>query len=365
MKRVLHVVGGMSRGGIETWLMHLLRSMDRERVQMDFLVHTNEPCAYDAEVRMLGSQIVPCPWPHRPLRYANELRKILDKNGPYDVVHSHVHHFTGWILRVAQQAGVPMRIAHSHNDTRGQDRQAGWTRHLYLRAMEFWLRRHATVRVAASQEAGVCLFGSSPWRVLYCGIDLAPFRTPVDPHEIRGELGLPSNAFVVGHVGRFMEQKNHGFLIRIAAELAKREPNLHVLLVGDGPLRESAQKQVADAGLSNCVHFLGLRPDVPRVMGALDVFLLPSLFEGLPLVGMEVQAAGIPLVLTDTITREVEIIPELVRRCALEQSPAAWADAVLAMRGTRCPGSQALARAEQSPFNIQRGVQELEHLYVA
>src|SRR6188474_985657 len=122
--RVLHVLGGMDRGGVETWLMHVLREWDRGRGQMDFLVHTTRQCAYDEEVRALGARIIPCLTPRRPWSYSKRLRRILRDFGPYDVVHSHVHHFSGMVLRAARTSGVPVRIAHSHNDTSGVEASA-------------------------------------------------------------------------------------------------------------------------------------------------------------------------------------------------------------------------------------------------
>jgi glycosyltransferase involved in cell wall biosynthesis len=368
--RVLQVLGGMNRGGAETWLMHLLRNMDRTKVHIDFLVHTTTECAYDAEIKNLGSRILACPWPQRPIRYGQKLRRLLHAHGPYDAVHSHVHHFSGWVLRVARQAGVPLRIAHSHNDTREQDHQARWIRRMYLRAMERWIGKHATLRLAVSRESGVCLFGTSPpnppWQVLYCGIDLRPFDAPVDASDVRRELGLPDNAVVGAHVGRFMEQKNHAFLMRIAAEVVRREPRFHLLLVGEGPLRASVEQQVESLGLRNHVHFLGTRSDVPRLLRVVDVFVLPSLHEGLPLVGMEVQAAGVPFVFTDTVTSEVDVIPELLRRVPLRESPVYWAEAVVSAAKDRNVGcaSECLSRVRRSPFNIESGVRELESIYV-
>ncbi len=364
--RILQVIGQMHRGGAETWLMHVLRRLDRQRFHWDFLVHTDQPCAYDDEIRALGSRLLRCLHPQRPWLYARNFRQVLREHESYDVVHSHVHDFSGTVLRLARRAGIPVRIAHSHNDTRAVDRQAGWARRLYVALMRRWIARHATIRLACSQEAGVALFGPTdvtPWQTLYCGVDLEPFRQAVDRAAVRAELGLPADAFVLGHVGRFMEQKNHTFLLRIAAEASRREARTHLLLVGEGPLRPLIERQAAEQGLSGRVDFAGQRPDVPRLMrGAMDVFVLPSLHEGLPLVGMEVQAAGLPLVMTDTITPEVDRVPGMVHRLPLAQPPSAWAEAILAARRSVGP-EQALALVEQSPFNIQQGVKELERLY--
>jgi glycosyltransferase involved in cell wall biosynthesis len=371
--RILHVLGGMVRGGVETWLMHILRHIDRDRFHMDFLVHTTQPCAYDDEVRALGSKIIPCMHPWRPWLYARNLKRVLREHGPYDVVHSHVHHYSGFVLRLAQQPSVPVRIAHSHNDTTQLQAEATLLRQGYLTLMKRWISRYATVGLAASRKAAVALFGpvweaDSRWRILHYGIDLTPFRNPVAPAAVRAELGIPAEAFVMGHVGRFVKQKNHAFLVDIAAEVARREPMMRLLLVGDGPLRPTIEQRVAQAGLTNRIVFAGLRSDVPRLMlGAMDVFVLPSLHEGLPVVGLEVQAAGLPFVLSDVVAEELDEVKPLVRRLSLSLPASAWAEAILAVRDAAPAITQpeALHMMEKSSFTIQASVERLEEAYLA
>ena len=238
----------------------------------------------------------------------------------------------------------------------------------YLGLMRHWMARHATAGLAASREAGVALFGERtrlPWRVLYCSVDFEPFAEPVDRAAILAECGLPADAIVLCHVGRHAEQKNHGFLLRIAADVFAREPRAHLLLIGDGPLRPAIEAKAGELGVAGRVRFLGPRPDVPRLLGAADVFLLPSLFEGLPLVALEAQGAGVPVLLTDTITREVDIVPGLVERCSLTEPASAWASATLAaIRRTDRPSrADALEIARRSPFDIRTGAEQLERFY--
>jgi len=371
-KRILHVVGGMSRAGAETWLMHVLRHIDRERFQMDFLVHTTQPCAYDDEICSLGSKVIPCLHPSQPLTYARSFKRILREYGPYDIVHSHVHHFSGYVLRIAKQAGVPVRIAHSHNDTSSLQAEAGWARRLYLALTQQWILCYATLGLGCSVEAAADLFGADwkadpRWRVLYCGIDLTPFQNFVDRLAVRAELGVPADAFVIGHIGRFVEQKNHVFLLDIAAEVAKREPRMYLLLVGDGSLRPEIEQKVDWLGLSDRVIFAGIRPDVPRLMlGAMDVFVLPSLHEGLPLVLMEAQAAGLPCIFSDVVSEEADIAKPLMQRVALSQPTSKWAKAVLSIRNTSLylNHREALKLVEQSSFNVWTSIKNLEKLYL-
>jgi glycosyltransferase involved in cell wall biosynthesis len=371
--RILHAVRRMYRGGIETWLMHMLRHVDRTQFQMDFLVHDDLSGSYDEEVRDLGGKLLLCETPSQPLKYAQNFSKIIREYGPYDIVHSHVHNYSGYILQLARRAGIPGRIAHSHNDRSAVDAQAGMMRQGYLALMKHLIREHATVGLACSQKAAVSLFGpkwhtDARWQILYYGIDLSLFHPSTDGQQMRQELHIPPDAFVMGHVGRFAEQKNHAFLIDIMAEVARRDRSAHLLLIGDGPLEQSIAEKVAQLGLSERVTFAGSRPDVPQLMmGVMDMFVMPSFHEGLPMVGIEAQAAGLPLVLSDTITEELDQHQDTICRMSLSQPPAAWADAILALKSAPEVASidQAQARSaiEQSEFNIVSSKQKLEHIY--
>lgn len=369
--RVLHVIGNMNRGGIETWLMHALRHLDRQQIQMDFLVHSTKPCAYGDEIKALGSQIIPCLYPSKPLLYASNFKKILKDYGPYDIIHSHVEHFSGYVLFLAKMFGIPTRIAHSHNDTTRLDAKAGLFRRGYLNLMKHFITQSATVGLAASRQAAVALFGLAwekdpRWRLLYYSINLAPFQERVDRAAIRAELNIPPDAFVIGHVGRFSEQKNHPFLIDIFAEISKRESEIYFLLVGDGQLRPAIEQKVVSLGLANRTIFAGLRPDVFRLMlGAMDIFVLPSHHEGLPVVGLEAQAAGLPLIIADNITEELDGIKPLVQRISLSQAASSWAKTILETKRNKAAISQleALAILEKSSFNIVSGLQSLKRIY--
>jgi glycosyltransferase involved in cell wall biosynthesis len=372
-RTVLHVVGGMVRGGVETWLMHVFRNIDRSRYRMDVAVHTTMPCAYDGELRSLGIRILPCTGPSWPISYAVRFSRLLKENGPYDVVHSHVYHYSGFVLRLAYQAGVPIRIAHSHNDTRVTRAKDGLLRRCYVALASRWIRQYATCGLAASRRAAEALFGPQweedpRWRTLYYGHDLRPFETEVDPAAVRRELGIPPHARVVGHVGRFHEQKNHKFLVEIARQLASRDPQIVFLLVGDGPLRPAIAALAREAGLGDRVKFALVRADVPRLMkGAMDVFLLPSLHEGCPLVLAEAQAAGLPCIISDVIAEEADVVGSLMTRLSVTQPAQVWAEAVLAAmaEGRTVDPWLALKTITRSRFSLQNCVNELAAVYDA
>jgi glycosyltransferase involved in cell wall biosynthesis len=359
----------MNRGGAETWLMHMLRRIDRQKIQMDFLVHTNEPAAYDAELLELGSKLLHCAYTHDPLRYAGRFLKIVKRHGPYDVLHSHVHHFSGYVLALGRAAGIPVRISHSHNDTRVLAASAGFLRRFYLKTTRRLVFAYCTRALAASSPAALDLFGPHWDRdqrvsVLPCGIDLEPFRQSWDRSIIRAEFGICAQDVVFGHVGRFDPQKNHVFLIDVAAEVVKREPKAKFLLVGDGPLRPSIEDRLQRAGIATRVVITGLRKDVARLMmGAMDGFLFPSLYEGVPLALIEAQAARLPAVVADTVSSEAVVVPDLIVQVPLRQSAAEWAEIALQHRGKTAPN--ALAQVEASPFNVVTSLRELLKAYGA
>jgi glycosyltransferase involved in cell wall biosynthesis len=370
--RILHVVGGMDRGGAETWLMHILRNIDRDRFQMDFLAPADRHYDYTDELLALGSQIFSCQIePARPWLYGANFKQVLSQRAPYDIIHVHIHLFSGYVLHLARQVGIKTRIIHSHIDTSSIESTASWQRQIYNNLMKWWISKDSTVGLATSRMAAADLLGAAwendpRWRTLYCGIDLAPFHYPVVSADVRAEFGIPPAALVIGHIGRFESQKNHHFLIEIAAQVAKREPNMRLLLMGAGSLLPEIQAKVTQMGLAEQVIFGGIRTDIPRLMkGVMDVFLFPSLYEGLGLVLVEAQAAGLPCIFADIVPEEADLVPPLIQRISLTKSASDWADAVLATRAHLHPIAQsdALEIVSQSAFNIEVSVKELTAFY--
>jgi glycosyltransferase involved in cell wall biosynthesis len=227
------------------------------------------------------------------------------------------------------------------------------------------------VGLAASREAAQDLFGTQwekedRWQLLYYGVDLLPFETAEDADQARAALGIPVDAFVLGHVGRFEHQKNHPFLLDIAAEVCQRDPKAYLLMIGDGPLRPEIEALVAKSAWKDRILFAGLRPDVPRLMNSvMDIFVLPSFYEGLPLVGIEAQAAGLPMVLSDTITPELDAVPALMTRLSLQQPALVWAEKILAARSQHLHQTHniGLETLQSSAFNITHSAQQLASLY--
>jgi glycosyltransferase involved in cell wall biosynthesis len=368
-RRVLHVVGAMNRGGVESWLMSILRSADRS-FDMSFLVNTAEKAAFDDEIRALGAPILRCLFRGDPLSYAFRLRALLRAEGPFDVVHSHVHFFSGWVLAVARSAGVPRRIAHSHNDTSRVEGR-GVARSLYRLGMQGLIRRNATLGLACSGLAAAALWGER-WRsvpnlrILHYGISLVPFQARQEPGDARRSAGLPEGVKVLGHLGRFDEQKNHAFLLRTARRVMEARPATWLLLVGDGPLRQSMQETARRLGIADRTVFAGVRGDVPALLnGAMDVFLFPSFHEGLPLAVLEAQAAGLPILLSDRVSDEVCVVPGLIHRLPIDEEEP-WVRTCLAALDGTTRGSdreRALHTLQASDFNIASSIPFIEKVY--
>jgi glycosyltransferase involved in cell wall biosynthesis len=248
----------------------------------------------------------------------------------------------------------------------------GWRgriRSLYIRGGTNVIARTATLGLGASRLAAECLFGrqwqaDKRWRLQSYAIDLTPFR-PGLHQGLRASLGIPEDAFVIGHVGRFVPQKNHDFVIRIALEVLRRDPQAVIVLVGDGPLHSKVQEAVVDSGHLRSFVFVRASSQIPDLMKeVMDVFLFPSLFEGLGIVLVEAQAAGLPCVISDTVPEEADLIPALVHRLNLDEHPARWSVELLrAYDPERTRRAKALAIVEASSFNIRRSVDRIEQLY--
>ena len=353
-KRILQVVTYMGRGGIETMLMNYYRSIDRTKVQFDFLVHRDFEADFDAEIRALGGRIYRVP-PMNPLKIS--YWKALDdffRSHPYEIVHCHLNYKSGVVLAAAKRAGIPVRIAHAHIASMGKN----LTR-LPRRIMSLLIPKSATICLACGQEAGRAVFRKMPFTFMANAIHTERFLFSEQTRlEKRGELDL-SDALTLLHVGRFDYQKNHTFLLDVFAEVLKRDPNARLLLAGDGALRPDMEQKAA-ALPAGSVRFLGVRDDVPQLLQAADVFVFPSHFEGLPVTMVEAQAASLPCVMSANVTSEC-IVTDLVQSLPIDD-PRVWAEAILAARGT--PRTDRLADIQRSGYDITAAAEKLQRFYL-
>lgn len=330
IKRILYISGGiLHRGGVESFMMNYYRHFDHSKLQVDFIVHGPEKGYYDDEILSLGGKIYHVPVKSIDYRgNINALRKIF-VSGEYNVIHSHMDAMSYVPLQLAKEMGIPNRIAHSHNTNFLTNNPLKILLNKYAR---FKLRSCATHYQACSVLAGEWLFGkglmkSQKVTLVNNAIELAKFQfMPEIRAQMRTELSIESN-FVIGHVARFDDQKNHEFLIDIFSEIIKKNKKAKLVLVGEGYLKNNIEKKVKTLLLENHVLFLGSRPDVDQLLNAFDVFVLPSKFEGLPVCLIEAQANGLPILVSDVVSKEVAIT-DLVSFKSLQDANS-WIEGIL------------------------------------
>lgn len=367
MKRILHVTMTLDTGGVENWLLHVVRAMDRGALRFDFAVASGEGGAYAEELGSLGAGIHFLCAGRNPLLLASRLGGLLRRHGPYDAIHGHLHHVNGIVARCGARAGIPLRISHSHVDTSPIDARGGPLRKAYRRGLRRMIRRHGTSHIAVSGLAARSLFGRA-WRkdprvrILPCGLDFSRFASLPPQEEARRHLGLPPEAAVFGTVGRLEPEKNHGFLLEVLAELLRMRADAHLLLVGKGSREAMLRDRARALGIADRLLFAGARDDIPRVLAAMDVFLFPSLFEGLGLAPIEAQAAGLPCLLSEAVPEEVALFRDRVR--ILPFDARAWAEAAIAsLELPRLPSESSSAEVDAGPFGIAANLRGLYEIY--
>lgn len=354
--RILHIVTYMGRGGLETMLMNYYRAIDRTKVQFDFLTHRDFRADYDDEIEALGGRIYRLPQLNPfSSAYLSALDRFFTEHPEYRIVHSHLDCMSAVPLKAAKKHGVPVRIGHAHNSN--QPRDAKYLLKLFYKRR---IARYATQLFACSDEAGRWMFGGADFRVLNNAIDVGKYTFDAGIRtDVRRSLGLPEDGLVVGHVGRFDPQKNHSFLLDIFAQMPG---DARLLLVGDGILRPDAEQQAEELGIRNRVFFMGVRSDVDRLLQAMDVFLFPSLFEGLPVSIVEAQAAGLPCLISDKVPIECKKT-DLVTQIPLEAGASAWAETVLA--AAKMPRVDTLPQLRAAGFDIQANADWLADFYLS
>lgn len=332
--KVLHVLGYFDRGGAESMVMDLFRNCDPDKVQFGFVVHGDKKGAFEKEVTDKGADVfrVPDYTGINHVKYKQAWKTIFENHPEYKIIHGHVRSTANIYLKMAQEYNVKT-IAHSHNTSSGKGLSA-----TVKNVFQSGIAKHTDQFIGCSKEAGEWLFGEkickqSNFHVLNNAINAEQFKFDEAVRKSkRQELDL-NDKLVIGHVGRFHEQKNHTFLIDIFHELTKLNENSILLLVGAGDKKEMIESKVQNLGLADKVRFLGLRADVNELMQAMDVFLFPSLFEGLPVTLVETQAAGLPAVVSDTITRDIQLTP-YISYLSLETTPVNWAEKLLEVSKT-------------------------------
>lgn len=368
-RKILHIFGRMNRGGAEMRTLDVMRHIDPSEFQLDYCVLSGLSGDLDDEIRSLGGEIH-----YLPLRspgFSKRFLHLLNQEG-YDVVHSHVHYSSGFMLTLAARAGTVVRIAHfrSGDDGRGNNLR----RKSQRRVMRGLINRYATQILAVSGAAMEGAWGKK-WRVdtrchiIYNGIDLTQFPPKFDDQGVKAEFGLPADAVLYIHVGRFDPEKNHARLLAMFADIARKDPRALLLLVGRGGNEQEhlARSLVDHYQLQQRVTFAGVRSDVPRLLTAADMMLFPSLWEGLPGAVLEASAAGRPVLATALPVIE-EISPHLPLLCYLPlgETDTVWSECALRLcKEGKVPvvRRQAMQAFAESPFTIQNAVEKHEILW--
>ncbi len=328
MKKVLMIIGHLNIGGEEKVAKDIGLFSDRNKYQIDYLVFTDEVGEYEIELKKEGFLVIHLPEPSDShLAYIRSLRKLIKKNH-YDVVHSHIMFNSGWNMLVARQLGVPVRIAHSHSIR--IPGHHGFVRNAYHSIMRFLIDHNATHLVGCGKGAGEWMCGKNVYErrgiTVYNGIDTERFRYDErNRQEVRAELGL-TDQLLIGHTGHMFKVKNQQYLIRLLPHILKKTPNAVLLFLGDGEDREMLENLADELKVKEHIIFKGNVPDVYRYLSAMDVFAFPSLYEGMPLSLMEVQANGLPCIISDRIPDDVHIT-DLVQVLPLEK-PKKWVTAI-------------------------------------
>jgi glycosyltransferase involved in cell wall biosynthesis len=367
--RILHIFGAMNRGGAEMRTLELMRHIDRSQFQFEFCCLSGMPGVLDDEIRTLGGGIHLLKWSRG---FSRRFRELLRRRH-FDVVHSHVHHFSGYIMKLAAKENIPVRIVH-YRSPLDEKKNSLWRRG-YAAIMKHWTNCYATTIVAVSEDA-MSRGWSANWRsdercrVVYNGLDLSPWDRAECRQMLWSELDLPPHARVCINVGRVSPlQKNHGRLIDIFAALSQQMENVCLLLVGVHPdeFRAELQQRAQQAECNGQIIFMGLRRDVPRLLTAADLMIFPTLFEGLPGVVLEACAAGLP-VLSSDIPPIAEIARYLsgISQLSLSASNAQWVQRAMELlqnTGNRRTSEETAGEFAISPFCIEKAVKSVVALY--
>ena len=318
---VAQIMGKMNGGGVESVIMNYYREIDRNKVQFDFICDEDSTNIPRKEIEDLGGHVIICPPYQRLSRYCKFLMKLFQEK-QYKIVHSNINTLSVFPLYTAKKAKIPIRIAHSHNTSNPNEIKRNCLKNI-LRPFS---KKYATTYFACSELAGRYQFGNRAYKkgmvkIIHNAININSFKFDSKAREqLRKKFSIPEDSFVIGHIGAFRKQKNHEFLIGFFSKIHKENPDTFLVLVGQGPLENKIKKIVADQGLANYVKFLGQRSDTNKIYSVFDAFCMPSLYEGLPVVAIEAQANGLPVYLSEKITKEAIIC----RNCQMLKLNDSW-----------------------------------------
>lgn len=360
--RVLQIIGIVAGGGVEAVIMNYYEHIDRTKVQFDFIVHNDNKIDITQKVEAMGGRVYKVtPYYKNPIAFMYGIYKVI-RDHHYRIVHSNMNTLSAFSLFAAWAAGAPVRILHNHSTSSPGETK----RNIMKFILRPFARLFANHYLACSRLAGEWMYGrkmmdSGKVTIVNNAIDLKKYAfNPQKRKHLRKDLEL-TDEFVIGHVGRFMFQKNHEFLIDIFAEAYKQNPHMALLLIGDGPLRPAMEEKVRKMGLTDHVQFLGLRNDVQDLYHVMDLFVLPSHYEGLPVVGVEAQANGLPCLFSTKVTKEA-YLTHSAQFWDLEKGASKWAEEIISIKCER--NKKAGEELRQAGFEINKEAEKLVKFYI-
>lgn len=360
MVRVLHVFILTDRGGAETMIMNQYRSIDRSKIQFDFVKHTNTTCSYDKEIENFGGRIYHVPRFNGVnfIQYRKAWINFLKQHNEYKIIHIHCYTIAGVIASIARDCGIPVRIVHCHT----ANPHYSFINKFVFNVLRNIAEKNMTNGFACSYDAGNFFFKKKSFQVLNNAINSKQFSYNQEKRcQIRSEFSF-NNKFVIGHVGNFSVVKNHTFIIDIFAEVAKQNKNVLLMLVGEGPLRKEIENKVLCLNLKEKVIFTGTRTDIPDLLQAVDVFLFPSLWEGLGISAVEAQASGLHTIISDTIPQEA-FVTDLCESISLQEPVSVWADKILQYTNG-CTRKDTFEQIVNAGYDICEHTKWLQNLYL-
>ncbi|CRK81673.1 glycosyltransferase family 1 protein [Neobacillus massiliamazoniensis] len=370
LKRVLHIVSTMDRGGAETLIMNIYRNIDKTKIQFDFVSHSSKKGDYDDEIISLGGKIhyIPSLGELGPIKYIKELKRVMS-SAHYIAVHSHTDFQSGFPALAAKLCGIKKRICHSHSTNWPKNNHM--INKFILKFLQILIKVSATNYCSCSNEAAAFLFSQKlvdhgKVKILNNGIDLNSFFETYDGRDhLLSELGLPKDVKIIGHVGRFSKSKNQSFILKILKKILETDPNYFVCLVGDGPLKKQVEREAEALGVLNHIKFLGVRTDIPRLMKAFDVFLFPSLFEGFGIVTLEAQCAGTPCVASAAVPRSTDMGLGLITYISLEEDLNTWSKYINKAAFSNRPDNETIKKHfKNKGFSMEENVPKWLSLYL-